>query len=190
MDLNVLTLFNERVARLNRSRLATCMKNPNYVLSYDRFMNGEWICAEGIDEDTVDAFILNVRLLIQDNDGFSISCLAKNIYTDTAVPDDLRERFGNTREKWQKHSELTSLFKHPSRDGNFLNKELFDVLMYGGLAHANRDKVDLFMMLTRRGAVSAFVFSHFLKTLRLMLEVVNTIAGVNDELMKSFCANK
>ena len=34
-DLNALTLFNERVARLNRSRLAERMRDPNYVFLYD-----------------------------------------------------------------------------------------------------------------------------------------------------------
>lgn len=95
-DLNALTLFNERVARLNRSRLAECMRDPNYVFLYDPFMNREWICADGIDEDTVDVFILNVRLLIQDNYGFLIKCLAENIYSESAVSDDLRDRFRNT----------------------------------------------------------------------------------------------
>jgi|AntRauTorckE6833_2_1112554.scaffolds.fasta_scaffold01380_15 hypothetical protein len=190
MDINSLTLFNERVARLNRSKLAERMKNTSYVLSFDRFTNGEWICADGVDEDTVDAFILNVRLLIQDNDGFSIKCLAENIYSKSAVPDDLRGRFQNARKKWQEHAEAISLFKHPCREGSFSNRELFDVLMYGGLAHANRDKVDLFFRLTRSGAISALVFYHFLKSLQLMHEVVNTIADVNEELAKIHCANK
>ena len=66
MNKRAFVFFNERVDRLNRSALAKRMATPHYRLDYNRMMNREWISAEGITEDDVDAFVLNVRLLIQD----------------------------------------------------------------------------------------------------------------------------
>lgn len=189
MNQKPLLQFNQRVKRLNRTGLADRMKNPNYVLSYDKFMNREWICADGVDEDSVDAFVLNLRLLVQDQDGFSIRCLAEAVYEEGSVPSDLHQRFDSARNKWQRHKSQICLLKHPLGEGNFSNGELFDVLMYGGLAHANAEKVELFTMLTKSGAISAFVFSGFLKSLRTFLQVVNAIREVNEELLERSSAN-
>lgn len=186
---NLLILFNERVDRLMRSALTERISHPQYILSYEKIINGEWICADGVTEDAIDAFVLNVRLLVQDRDGFSIQCLKKTVYSGQTIPVELRERFDSAQREWQDHMKGRTLFKHPSQEGNFSIRQLFDVLMYGGLAHVNRDKVDLFISLTRRGAASAFVFSQFLCTLRLLLKVVCAIRDVNAELLRSLDGN-
>jgi hypothetical protein len=183
MTKRLLALFNERVDRLLRSALAKRMRNPRYVFSYEKMMNREWICADGVSEDAIDAFVLNVRLLVQDNDGFSIRRLAEDVYTGETVPLELKERFATARGEWREHMDQYTPFKHPCREGNFTNQELFEVLMYGGLAHANPDKVDMFFTLTKRGAVSTFVFGQFLISLHLLLKVVCAIRDVNEELL-------
>lgn len=179
----MLVLFNERVDRLLRSGLATRMADKRFILSYEKMVNREWICANGVTEDAVDAFVLNIRLLIQDEDGFSIRRLAEDVYSNEAVPKDLRDRFANAREIWRKHLDEVSLFKHFTKNRNFTNRELFEFLMYGGLAHANSDKVNMFFGLTKQGAFSAFVFSYFLRSLRVLLDVVCSVHNVNDELV-------
>ena len=76
MDTLSLQLFNERVDRLDRCSLAKRMdENPHYQLNYEKMINRQWVSIDGISEDEIDSFVLNVRLLIQDNDGFSIRCL-------------------------------------------------------------------------------------------------------------------
>ena len=75
------------------------------------------------------------------------------------------------------------MFKHFTENRNFSNGELFDALMYGGLVHANREKVDLFCALTKQGAYSSLVCGSFLSTLRVFLDVVRAIGGINAELL-------
>ena len=104
-----------------------------------------------------------MRLLVQEKDGFSIRCLSGDVYARSSVPAELRDRFAEQRRKWLEHLKSPSGFKHFTEDRNFSNGELFDALMYGGLAHANRDKVDLFYRLTRQGAYSSLVCGSFLK---------------------------
>ena len=92
--------FNERADRLDRSALATRMENAHYQLDYRRTMRGEWISVDGVCEDGIDSFVLNVRLLVQDGDGFSIRCLAKDAYSQNSVPGELEESgivIGRTR---------------------------------------------------------------------------------------------
>jgi hypothetical protein len=178
-----LILFNERVDRLTRSDLAQRMEKPHYTLDYEKMMKRDWISADGVTEDAVDAFVLNVRLLVQDQDGFSIRRLADDVYAESSVPANLRGRFAGQRERWREHIEQPSMFKHFTEDRNFTNGELFDILMYGGLAHANRDKVDLFCALTKQGAYSSFICGSFLSTLRVFLGVVRAIRDINTELL-------
>jgi hypothetical protein len=182
--MRALILFNERVERLIRSDLAKRMENPHYTLDYERMMRREWISADGVTEDAVDAFVLNVRLLVQDRDGFSIRCLANDVYAQSSVPAELRDRFAQQRRIWHEHRERPSVFKHFTKDRNFTNGELFDVLMYGGLVHANGHKVDLFCELTKQGIYSSLVCGSFLSSLRVFLEVVRAIHDVNAELLK------
>jgi hypothetical protein len=183
-EMQALTLFNERVGRLTRSSLAKRMANPRYTLDYERMMRGEWLSVDGVTEEAVDAFVLNARLLTQDQDGFSIRCLAKDVYAQGAVPADLQSQFDGQRQRWREHMDRPSVFEHFRENRNFTNGELFDVLMYGGLAHANRDKVAHFRGLTKQGASSSIVCVSFLESLRLLLDVVQAIRDINEELLR------
>lgn len=182
MDTTALVLFNNRVERLLRSGLAERMQHRQYILSREKFLNREWICADGVTEDAIDAFVLNIRLLIQDRDGFSIRQLAA-FYESEEVPGELKKRFSEAREQWAKHIAQRTPFKKPDKSANFTYGELFDVLLYGGLAHANPDKAELFYRLTTQGAASAFVFACFMRSLEQLLEVARTIRETNEKLL-------
>ena len=127
MDTLPLELFNEKVARLEKSNLAACMANPHYKLQYERIINREWIAADGITPDDVDAFILNLRLLLQDRDGFSIRCLSE-IYGQSGVSTEYQSQFDAQHAKLNEHWALPSLIGKPDHSGNYTNKELFDTL--------------------------------------------------------------
>jgi len=177
-------LFNERVEQLTRSELANRMAAPNYALDYEKMMKREWISLDGVTEDAVNAFVLNIRPLVQDSDGFSIRRLANDVYIQNTVPADLRDNFNQQRGKWCEHKSEASPFKHFNEEREFTNGEMFDILMYGGLVHANSAKHDLFRLLTMQGAYSSIVCGSFLASLRLFLEVVQRIRDVNVELLK------
>ena len=182
--IRALTLFNERVDRLMRSDLAKRMANPQYTLDYEKMIRREWISVDGVTEDTVDAFVLNIRLLVQDQDGFSIRCLAENVYSHDSVPDDLRSHFDQHRQRWREYIDSESIYRHPLENRSLANGEIFDVLMYGGLAHVNRDKADLFYILTKQGAFSSLICSSFLSSLRFLFGVVQAIREINVKLLR------
>jgi hypothetical protein len=185
-EIRAIILFNERVDRLDRSSLSERMENPHYKLDYERMIKRQWVSVDGVTEDIVDAFVLNLRLLIQNNDGFSIHSLAKDVYENRNinVPEEMRERFSEQRHKWHEHMDRPSVFKHLTEERNLTNHELFYVLLYGGLAHVNRKKVDLFYALARQGAYSSLVCTSFLSSLSIFLGVVRAIREINKELME------
>jgi hypothetical protein len=147
-------------------------------------LNRQWVSAAGITEDDVDALVLNLRLLIQDRDGLSIRCLADNVYSQATVRSELKDRFRNARDKWVRHRGRPSCFGHFSEDRNFTNGELFEIILYGGLAHVNRDKVASFRRLTSQGAYSSVLFAWFLDSLKLLLDVLRAIRQVNVDLLR------
>jgi hypothetical protein len=119
MEERSLILFNERVERLLRSTLARRIGNPTFTLSYKKVIDPDWICFDGVTEDAVDAFVLHIRVLLQERDGISIKCLAKGVYADQAIPKDLRDRFGQAKDRWDRYLIKNPLIKHFSVQRHF-----------------------------------------------------------------------
>ena len=183
MDIIPLILFNEKVDRLERCGLTKRMATPKYIIQPDKIMGREWIAFDNVSEDDLDAFVLNLRLLIQDRDGFSIRCLAK-IYKKDEVPQDLAKAFDEQREKWKTYRSTFSPLIKPGGTEKLSNGDLFDILFYGGLAHQDKKYFNEFFKLTKQGAFSAFVFGFFLSSLNTILGVVRRIREINDSLIE------
>ena len=77
MDLTPLKLFNERAERLKRSRFLEWLNKSPKEPRKEAIISGDWLAYEGLRPDDLDAFCLNLRLLMQDRDGYSIRCLSK-----------------------------------------------------------------------------------------------------------------
>jgi len=179
-----LELFNDRVRRIEKTALAQRFADPHYGVDYGRMMAGDWTAVNGVSQDDVDAFVLNARILIQDGDGISLRCLRRGFYDHACTPSELRMTFEQLVTEWETHLARTSMIgKFRREEGNFTNGELFDVLMYGGLAHVNPDKVATALLLMRRGAFSTMVFAAFSATLRKLLSVIRGVADLNDKLI-------
>ena len=183
MDVIPLILFNEKVDRLERCRLTKRMETPRYIIQHDKIMDRQWIAFDNISEDDLDAFVLNLRLLIQDRDGFSIRCLAK-LYREIGVPKDLAKAFDEQRGKWKTHRNSLSLLIKPGGTEKLSNGELFDILFYGGLAHQDQKYLNEFIILTKQGAFSAFVFGFFLSSLNTIIDVLRNIRDINNSLIE------
>jgi len=183
MDISPLVLFNEKVDRLERCVLTKRMATPRYVIQRDKIMDRQWIAFDNISEDDLDAFVLNLRLLIQDRDGFSIRCLSK-LYKENIVPKDLAMEFEEQRNTWKTYRSSPSSLIKPGGTEKLSNGELFDILFYGGLAHQDQKYLSEFIILTRQGAFSVFVFGFFLSALKTILDVVRNIKEINIRLIE------
>jgi hypothetical protein len=158
------------------------MRNPHYQLDYGRLASGQWLAIDGVTEDNIDAFVLNVRLLTQTGDGLSIREIA-NSYEGLPSDNAVRIDFENARAKWNNHKAKCTTLKHPTEDGNISYELLFDTILYGGLAHVNPRKVDFFRWLTTQGFYRVHATMYFLVSLRIFLEVVSEIRDCNTSLL-------
>ncbi len=163
-----LQLFIEKVNRLERTRLAIRMQNAHYTIQGDQVYKLNWIAVDGVSEDDLDAFILNLRLLIQDRDGFSIRCISKLLKKENNCQ-QISTDFEDIRDKWKMFLNETTIFKKSGNQSNYTNNEIFNILIYGGLAHCDRKYVEEFLQITRMGAFSAFLFGNFLIILNNLL---------------------
>src|SRR5687768_11490234 len=104
-QLSVLERFNEKVTRLEATRLAKWLDTtiPNVSAQMERIQSektgdltfdliGEiHATLDEHDQDDIDAFVLTYRMFVQKNDALSIRALSK-IYRAPWMPDEARER--------------------------------------------------------------------------------------------------
>jgi hypothetical protein len=190
MDILHLRLFNEKVDRLDRCHLAKRMENHEYHFKTEKLINKEWISADGVSEDDIDAFVLNLRLLIQPRDGISFHQIFTKYYSQNEESKLLRIRFKEEIIHWKEHEEIISIFGRLDGKGNYSNKELFDILFYGGLAHMNTKYVRSFYSLTKQGVVSSMIFHSFLSNLNFKLNILRSMRQINNELLAQLIAPK
>jgi len=158
--LNPYELFLERALRLEGSRFWGWLSAPQGTVDLQRFADGNWLKHPNLDQDELEAFCLNLRLLIQDRDGFSIRKI-RELSEDW--PDNYQaEREGIAQAANELHRRLdeSSLVLLPGADRT-TNHELFDVVFYGGIAHADPDKRGQFQRMATAGAFSFFMFRAF-----------------------------
>jgi hypothetical protein len=93
--------------------------------------------------------------------------------------------FEEQRKKWNDYRSSLSLLNNPDSPEKLSNGELFDILFYGGLAHQNQKHFNKFILLTKQGAFSAFVFGFFLSSLNTLLKVVRNIRDINNRWIQN-----
>jgi len=123
----------------------------------------------------LEAFCLNLRFLIQPRDGFSVDQVA-------AIAASWPDEYGLQREKIQ--SAVTVLGHELGRrcliqftnSKVTTNRDLFEVVFYGGIAHANPSKRDQFKSLTNAGLFTYFAFQAFSEVLFHYRNCIQTLA--------------
>lgn len=153
-------LFLERALRLEESRFWGWLNTPQGEVDLQRFAEGNWLAHPNLSVDELEAFCLNLRLLIQDQDGFSIRQIRRLAQEWPARYEQQREDIEQAVEELNRRLDEPSLVSLPGRQ-HTVNRDLFDVVFYGGIAHANPGKRDEFQRLSSAGAFSFFAFRAF-----------------------------
>ncbi len=170
-----LFLFVEKAQRLETSAFWDWATSRRGESDMEKIVQGNWLAHDGLNQDALDAFCLNLRFLIQDRDGFSIRKIADitGTWEDRFSPQ--RKAIREARDKL--HQELKGkAFVQFKDNGEMTNEELFQIVFYGGIVHANPKKRKDFTTLTTAGAFSYFVFQSFLEVLFFYRNCIQTIA--------------
>lgn len=121
---------------------------------------GDWLAHDGLNVDEFDAFCLNLRFFLQDKDGFSIRKV-KDIASEWPEQHaDLRNEIYGAIQTLKGHLDASCLVRI-SDDKPTTNRELFDVVFYGGVVHENEGKREEFDRIINSGPFAYFVFQAF-----------------------------
>ena len=179
-----LHLFNERAHKLANSRfLAWLKRGGNKQPEMKLILQRNWLAYSDLNSEDLDSFCLNLRLLIQDRDGFSIRCLSR-IYEQ--FPEDYREAkdaFCFVRQGLNEFLMGKSLVQLQGCRP-LSHRELLNVILYGGITHNNLRYYRDFLRLTRAGVFSSLVFGIFWNITLTLNSAIQRIALLNQEVIE------
>lgn len=199
-DFATLRLFNEKVERLAATGLmkrysegvpeviATCedvsleQTGPTEFALTARM----WSKVPSLDRDEVDAFVLTYRMFTQRNDRISLPSFAR-IYEQAWMPPEAAERFAHAR------AEVNAYLDSPTSllDGSkpIMIRHLVDVVIYGGLAHTNRNKERIYRAWMDPGGITGFIWAEFIAALKRMMHYLDYFRDLNHAVLVN-CADE
>ena len=170
-----LVLFVERAHKLDNSSFWRWLSNRCGPPDIEKIAAGEWLAHAGLNEDSLEAFCLNLRFLIQPRDGFSVDQVAA---IAASWPDDYalqREKIQSAVAALDQQLSTQCLVQFTDTKVS-TNRDLFEVVFYGGIAHANPSKREQFKSLTNAGLFTYFVFQAFSEALFHYRNCIQTLA--------------
>jgi hypothetical protein len=93
----------------------------------------------GPSQEAIDAFVLTFRFFIQDNERSSFRNIAA-VYDTSNIENELKDRFESAREAVNKLLDSPNVLNINYNGVILVNREIMEVFIYGGLAHANNEK--------------------------------------------------
>ena len=136
-ELFALKLFNEKAAKLESGGFVRGLLAHGLKLRIDMEPQVTTYTLEGLDQDAIDAFVLNYRFFCQNNDAISFQNMAE-LYSRLPIDEEQKPMFKDARQQ------LNDFLDAPSGFGinNDIHtyRRIVDTCVYGGLAHANKEK--------------------------------------------------
>lgn len=188
-DLETLRLFNEKVERLYSTRLARRLaaSTPEVAARFERILDihssGTNISVTGIvradltdhDQDDIDAFVLTYRMFVQRNDRISVYKL-EAIYGKDWMPPEAALSFTDALTTMNDY--LDSSISASIGETSIARRQLVDIMLYGGLAHINAVKEDVYRSWTQSG-MAGFFWVEFVVTMKDMLRYLSFFRELN-----------
>lgn len=138
--------FVERADRVERSRyLRRVIEQGGTSVNFNwsREAGGGTITTNHPDEEAVDALILTARMFVQNNDPISFGNMA-NLDDDAGISSEWKEQIQGVRQSLNGYLYSKSFLNIDGK--HYTNWEIFDVFLYGHLAHTNMDKATLYKL--------------------------------------------
>jgi hypothetical protein len=194
-DLEILRLFNEKVARLESTGLARFLEQdmPNVTMTVDEVVSSKQVgpnfefvgtirsTLDNVDQDHIDAFVLTYRMLVQKNDRISLAALGK-FYEGGSMPAEAAASFREAISEVETYLDST-LDVEFAAGYAVTRRHLVDTVLYGALAHSNPAKEREFHAWTDSGGVTGFVWAEFIVTLEQMLFYLKFFRQLNDAVI-------
>jgi hypothetical protein len=131
------------------------------------------------DQDEIAAFVLDYRQYTQNNDAISIGSLAR-IYDREWMHFGARKNFKEIRARFNRELDARSklVFGHD----HMSIRTLVDIVVYGGLAHSNPEKAEIFESWEKSG-IMGIVWAEFFACMRDLMQTVKLLRTLNDQVL-------
>jgi len=183
-----LKLFNEKTQKLQSSSFVRDLQSPEagVKIQVRRAADDSFTTSSkrtGPSEESIDSFVLTFRFFIQDNEDSSLRNIAK-IYHETDFEDDLPGRFDSTRDAINDLLDSPNQFNITYNQNTPTNREVMEVFIYGGLAHANPKKYQQFNAWMSNQNIEKLFTACFSLILGNILNAISFIANLNKEAIE------
>lgn len=192
-DLDVLRRFNHRATRTEQSAFWKRYADqiPSVVARMDNMRlkttGPTSFTMEGIvhsflqdyDQDEIAAFVLDYRQYTQNNDAISISSLAR-IYGQPWMHSGARKNFEEIRRRFNRELDAPSSLIFD--DYHMSSRTLVDIVVYGGLAHSNPEKAEIFES-WEKSDVMGMIWAEFFACMRALMQTLKQLRTLNDQVL-------
>lgn len=131
---------------------------------------------EDFNQDEINAFVLDYRQYTQNNDAISIGSLGR-INARPWMQSGARRNFEETRRRYNRSLDADS--KLAFGDRPMATRE---TVVYGGLAHSNEAKADLFEEWENSG-IMGFVWAEFFAAMRDLMKHLKMLRMLNEQVL-------
>ncbi|MFH1560557.1 MAG: hypothetical protein ABID84_04010 [Chloroflexota bacterium] len=175
LAVTTLQLFNEKADKLERLSFTRSLENSGVTISARQDQPVQ-LQRYGPDDESIDAFVLTMRFFVQDNETTSFHNMA-GLYARLPVAADLAKKFNDARDKTN-----ISLDKRTPINLNNVDltyRAVFEVFLWGGLAHANPTKKRVYDSWVRDQILFSLLQNEFIVALAIILNMIFFTRAVN-----------
>ena len=152
--------FIVRARKLERSAFWRWQDQRPTRVDHAAIVAGNWLAYDGLREEDLDSFCMNLRLFIQGRDGFSIRQMSQHVALWPEAHAEQKAKVQHAADALNERLDRPCLVSL-SKDRKSTNRELFDVLFYGRLVHSDQLKRNEYSKMVTAGLLSYFVFTAF-----------------------------
>jgi hypothetical protein len=182
-ELSSLKLFNEKAERLLNTRFVKHLEETRKLSVNISAKKGQGVQVTRIlpDQDAIDAFVLTFRFFIQDNETSSFRQISQT-YDKLPISSELKKNLVDWRKGLNDYLDKNTSVAIQGK--NLSNRELLDIFIYGGLAHANTQKKAIYDNWKKMGLVYQILEVEFCSVLETVLRAILYVAGMNKKAME------
>lgn len=135
-----------------------------------------------LDEDDIDAFVLTYRLLTQNNDRLSLARISE-LYNQDWMPSEATSRFREARTHLNNYLDSAATLEFGTQ--RIAIRQLVDIVLYGGLAHSNESKAELFCLWVNNLTISGLMWVEFMAAMKEALFVFSYLRRLNETVIEA-----
>lgn len=185
--LQTLKLFNDKAEKLNGLSFTKEVTTKKHGVKLSFKEDGSVsVKRRGPGGEAMDAFVLTLRFFIQDNEKSSLRNLAK-IYENLPILDQKKDIFRRFRKMLNNFLDSKSFYS--TRGINCTNRQIMNIFIYGGLAHANKKKKKIYGEWMSDSGSEPLTTNEFVNILQFIWACIISIKRINEAVIEELEQN-